>query len=216
MKIERFPCISYRSLGSMWVVGIQYILVYQLIFIKVVAAQTKYLKLIVMLPRNSKVLSKFLVNLTSINSIKFFLEEIHLNFVVVIRKYTRLWSTLLFSWFNFNSVIWIVLGWANVSLYAAFSIFSLFCKYLFIHERQRGRGTGRGRSRLPARSPMRDSIPGPQDHALSRRQMLNHWAPRRPSSKFFKGHPFRGMGQLMVELYSRWTESLWHPLLKIP
>ena len=40
-------------------------------------------------------------------------------------------------------------------------------------ERERGRDTGRGRSRLHAGSPMRDSIPGLQDHALSRRQMLN-------------------------------------------
>ena len=48
--------------------------------------------------------------------------------------------------------------------------------YLFIHERhtERGRDTGRGRSRLPVGSPMWDSIPGPQDHDLSQRQMLNH------------------------------------------
>ena len=39
---------------------------------------------------------------------------------------------------------------------------------------ERGREIGRGRSRLPTGSPMRDSIPGPQDHALSRRQTLNH------------------------------------------
>ena len=50
--------------------------------------------------------------------------------------------------------------------------------YLFIHERrtERGRDTGRGRSRLPVGSPMRDSIPGPWGHTLSRRQALNHWA----------------------------------------
>lgn len=29
-------------------------------------------------------------------------------------------------------------------------------------------------------------------------------------------HLFRGMGQLMVELYSWWTESLQQHLLKIP
>ena len=40
-------------------------------------------------------------------------------------------------------------------------------------ERKRGRDTGRGRSRLPARSPMWDSIPGLQDHALGQRQALN-------------------------------------------
>ena len=32
---------------------------------------------------------------------------------------------------------------------------------------------GRGRSRLHAGSPMQDSIPGPRDHNLSCRQMLN-------------------------------------------
>ena len=43
-------------------------------------------------------------------------------------------------------------------------------------ERERGRDTGRGRSRLHAGSPMWDSIPGLQNHALGRRQALNHWA----------------------------------------
>ena len=52
--------------------------------------------------------------------------------------------------------------------------------YLFIidierkRERERGRDTGRGRSRLHASSPMRDSIPGLQDHTLGQRQALNH------------------------------------------
>ena len=32
---------------------------------------------------------------------------------------------------------------------------------------ERGRDTGRGRSRLPAGSPMCNSIPGPWDQALS-------------------------------------------------
>ena len=41
-------------------------------------------------------------------------------------------------------------------------------------ERERGRDTGRRKSRLPAGSPMWDSIPGPWDHNLSQRQMLNH------------------------------------------
>ena len=43
-----------------------------------------------------------------------------------------------------------------------FHFLSLFLKTVFIHER--GRDTGRGRSRLPAGSPMQDSIPGPWDH----------------------------------------------------
>ena len=40
-------------------------------------------------------------------------------------------------------------------------------------ERERGRDTGRGRSRLHAGSPTWDWIPGLQDYALGRRQMLN-------------------------------------------
>ena len=40
-------------------------------------------------------------------------------------------------------------------------------------ERDRDRDTGRRRSRLHARSPMWDSIPGLQDHALGQRQALN-------------------------------------------
>ena len=46
--------------------------------------------------------------------------------------------------------------------------------YLFTRDTHRGRDIGRGRSRLHAGSPMRDLIPGLQDHC--QRQMLNHWA----------------------------------------
>ena len=41
-------------------------------------------------------------------------------------------------------------------------------------ERKRCKDIGRGRSRLHTRSPMWDSIPGPQHHDLSQRQMLNY------------------------------------------
>ena len=55
-----------------------------------------------------------------------------------------------------------------------------FKKFLFIHERhrgrERGRDTGRGRNRLHIGSPMWDSIPGLQDHTLDWRQVLNRWA----------------------------------------
>ena len=40
-------------------------------------------------------------------------------------------------------------------------------------ERERGRHTGRGRSRLPAGSPTRDSIPGPEDRVPRQRQAPN-------------------------------------------
>ena len=67
------------------------------------------------------------------------------------------------------------------SIHLMSDTFYLFLKRFFfiysweIHT-ERGRDTGRGRSRLHAGSPMWDSIPGPQDHALSQRQTLNHWA----------------------------------------
>ena len=54
--------------------------------------------------------------------------------------------------------------------------------YLFMIER-RGRDTGRGRSRLHARSPRRDSIPGLQDRALGQRQTPNRWATQGSSHK---------------------------------
>ena len=65
-----------------------------------------------------------------------------------------------------------------------FFYISFFFKVSFIYswERQRGRDTGWGRSRLPAGSLMRYSIPGPRDHDLSQRQMLNHWATQVPLS----------------------------------
>ena len=61
------------------------------------------------------------------------------------------------------------------------SFFFFFLRfYLFLHERQRerererererARDTGRGRSWFAVGSPIWDSIPGPQDHALSQRQ----------------------------------------------
>ena len=62
-----------------------------------------------------------------------------------------------------------------------FSFFSLLFQdfiYLFMRDRERKRGRdidiGRGRSRLHAGSLMWDSILELQDHALGRRQTLNH------------------------------------------
>ena len=45
---------------------------------------------------------------------------------------------------------------------------------------------GRGRSRLPAGNPMQYSIPGPWDHGLSQRQMLNCWATQASRKLTFK------------------------------
>ncbi|XP_064447640.1 gamma-aminobutyric acid receptor-associated protein-like 1 isoform X5 [Mirounga angustirostris] len=60
-------------------------------------------------------------------------------------------------------------------LYVAYSDESVYGKfYLFIHERQRERQRQREKqASRGAGSPMRDSIPGPRDHDLSRRQTLN-------------------------------------------
>ena len=50
---------------------------------------------------------------------------------------------------------------------------------------------GRERSRLLAEIPMQNSIPGPQDHYLSQRQMLNHWATQAPQISTFWDSPFQ-------------------------
>ena len=42
-----------------------------------------------------------------------------------------------------------------------------------MRDREGGRDIGRRKSRLLIGSPMQDSIPEPQDHTLSQRQMLN-------------------------------------------
>ena len=64
-----------------------------------------------------------------------------------------------------------------------FNISTCFISFLkdFIYswETQRERQRYRQRERqAPAGNLMQDSIPGPQGHALSQRQMLNRWAPR--------------------------------------
>ena len=63
-------------------------------------------------------------------------------------------------------------------------VYAFFLKkdfiYLFMRDTKRVRDIGRGRSRLPVGSPMQNSIPGLWDHALSPRQMLNHWATQVP------------------------------------
>ena len=49
-----------------------------------------------------------------------------------------------------------------------------------MRDTERGRDVGREKSRLPVGSLMQDLIPGSQDHALSWRQTLNHWATQAP------------------------------------
>ena len=65
--------------------------------------------------------------------------------------------------------------WVEVSQYFLPFYFIFLRFYLFIHERhmERDRDICRGRSRLPGVSLMPDSIQGPPNYALSRRQTLN-------------------------------------------
>ena len=76
----------------------------------------------------------------------------------------------------------------NSYFFKCFCVF-VFSKdfYLFINERhtERGRDIGKGRSRLPVRNLMWDSILGPQDHDLSRRKTLSHWAIRCPMRRAY-------------------------------
>ena len=67
--------------------------------------------------------------------------------------------------------------------YTSFFISFLNFSYLFM----RSTDIGRGRCRLPAKSLTRDSIPGPQDRALSRRQTLDHLShPGAPQYTFIR------------------------------
>ena len=75
-------------------------------------------------------------------------------------------------------------GGGIILLIILFFFFSLRF-YLFMRDTERGRDTGRGRNRLPEGSLMQDLIPGLQDYALSRRQMLNHWATQATLEPFF-------------------------------
>ena len=54
------------------------------------------------------------------------------------------------------------------------NVFKDFTYFFHDRRREKGRNTGNGRSRFSKRSQMWDSIPGPWDHNLSQRQMLNH------------------------------------------
>ena len=87
-----------------------------------------------------------------------------------------------------------LVSWTNVGVntferYLS-PLFFLKRFYLFMHDRhtERGRDIGRGKSRLPVESPMWDSIPGPQGHDLSQRQMLNLEATQVPLYTNFKAY----------------------------
>ena len=67
--------------------------------------------------------------------------------------------------------------------FLTFFFFLRFYLVFYERHRERGRDIGRGRSRLLAGSLMGDSIPGPQNHTLRQRQMLNCWVTQ--GSHFF-------------------------------
>ena len=74
-----------------------------------------------------------------------------------------------------------------LSLTSSSSNYFLKKDFIYLVMTDRGRDTGRGRSRLPAGSPMRDSIPGHRDHDPSQRQTLSHWATQAlPSSNYIQ------------------------------
>ena len=107
----------------------------------------------------------------------FFPSRIELQLPIVI---TSLEIQLLLAAFPVSVLYWvshsvISFPWILGSLFS-FLFFWRF--YSFIHDtqRERGRDIDRGRSSPPVGSLMQDSIPGRQDHALSGRQTLNHWA----------------------------------------
>ena len=90
-----------------------------------------------------------------------------------------LWGFLLCSWFSHKPTIFKVLGFKPHWL---FFIFIKDFIYIFMRDTETCRNVGRGRSRLPTGSLMQNLIPGSQDHAMSQRKMLNHWATQVPLS----------------------------------
>ena len=73
----------------------------------------------------------------------------------------------------FSSLFVAVINNGELNIFFSIS-YLLFFKKDFIYIFMRDTERGRGRSRLPTGSLMWDLIPGPWDHALSRRQMLSH------------------------------------------
>ena len=111
-----------------------------------------------------------------------------------------------YNWYidcQINKYKWIYIH--SIFIYSSVCFFVLrFC--LFIHERhtERGREIGRGRSRLHAGSPMWDSIPGPWDQALSRRQTLNRWATQASLAQVSKSTS----GYITKESISLWNVNV--------
>ena len=66
----------------------------------------------------------------------------------------------------------------TVALISIVLLLIAFKDFIYLFMRDRNRDTGRGRSRLPVGSPMRDSIPRPQDHNLSQSKHSTTEPPR--------------------------------------
>ena len=75
----------------------------------------------------------------------------------------------------YDKVISLLVYLPQVKLNCFFFFFKILFTYSWDTERGREKGRNR-RSKLHARSPMWDLIPGLRDHTLSWRQPLNHWA----------------------------------------
>ena len=84
-----------------------------------------------------------------------------------------------------------------------------FFKILFIHERHREKGIdiGRGRNRLPARSLMWDSIPGPRITTWAKGRCSTTVPPRCLNENIFKRH-------IILKVHYIWWKhkrSFWSP-----
>ena len=74
-----------------------------------------------------------------------------------------------------------------VAIFKSKGVFIYFKIFFFYSERhtERGRDIGRERSRHSVGNLMEDLIPEPQDHHLSQRQMLKHWATQASQEEWF-------------------------------
>ena len=119
------------------------------------------------------------------------------------------------SWLSLH--VFKIIVTLNTCLKSDHSAFN-FKIFLFIYERhtERGGDIGRGRSRLPSGSLMWDLIPGPWDHALSRRQIIKHWAIQASLKDVLRDHLLHFCCLVIEETESRRKEMTFLRLSSSP